>query len=130
MPFNGRSYLGYDPASKKFFGVWVDNTGGYETVEFTGWQGDKLTFEGTVHMGTTVAKGRDTFVKGAKTLTHTFDLEEKGLLYHPHTSAGRQPTQQGLRFFVDAMLEVGAVDEAERSQIARQIETQHASLED
>ena len=52
------------------------------------------------------------------------DLEDLGLIAAPHTSAGRQPTQQGLRFFVDAMLEVGAVDEGERSQIARQIEGQ------
>ncbi len=40
------------------------------------------------------------------------DLEDLGLIAAPHTSAGRQPTQQGLRFFVDAMLEVGAVDES------------------
>src|SRR5689334_23641161 len=52
------------------------------------------------------------------------DLEDLGLIAAPHTSAGRQPTQRGLRFFVDAMLEVGAVDERERSQIARQIEEQ------
>lgn len=49
------------------------------------------------------------------------DLEDLGLIAAPHTSAGRQPTQQGLRFFVDAMLEVGAVDERERGQIAKQI---------
>jgi heat-inducible transcriptional repressor len=53
------------------------------------------------------------------------DLEDLGLIAAPHTSAGRQPTQQGLRFFVDAMLEVGAVDESDRTQIARQIEGQH-----
>ena len=58
------------------------------------------------------------------------DLEDLGLIAAPHTSAGRQPTQQGLRFFVDAMLEVGAVNEAERSQIARQIEGQSGKLED
>jgi len=58
------------------------------------------------------------------------DLEDLGLIAAPHTSAGRQPTQQGLRFFVDAMLEVGAVDEAERSQISRQIEGQSGKLED
>jgi heat-inducible transcriptional repressor len=59
------------------------------------------------------------------------DLEDLGLIAAPHTSAGRQPTQQGLRFFVDAMLEVGAVDEAERTQIARQIEGQpHGRIED
>jgi heat-inducible transcriptional repressor len=58
------------------------------------------------------------------------DLEDLGLIAAPHTSAGRQPTQQGLRFFVDAMLEVGAVDERERTQIARQIEGQSGKLED
>ena len=58
------------------------------------------------------------------------DLEDLGLIVAPHTSAGRQPTQIGLRFFVDAMLEVGAVDEGERSQIARQIEGQSGKLED
>src|ERR1700712_1008459 len=58
------------------------------------------------------------------------DLEDLGLIAAPHTSAGRSPTQEGLRFFVDAMLEVGAVDEAERSQIARQIEGQSGKLED
>jgi heat-inducible transcriptional repressor len=58
------------------------------------------------------------------------DLEDLGLIAAPHTSAGRQPTQQGLRFFVDAMLEVGAVDETERSQIARQFEGQSGKLED
>jgi len=58
------------------------------------------------------------------------DLEDLGLIAAPHTSAGRQPTQQGLRFFVDAMLEVGAVNEVERNQIARQIEGQTGKLED
>lgn len=50
------------------------------------------------------------------------DLEELGLIAAPHTSAGRAPTQEGLRFFVDAMLEIGAMDEADRTQIASQIE--------
>ncbi|WP_421761742.1 heat-inducible transcriptional repressor HrcA [Devosia sp.] len=50
------------------------------------------------------------------------DLEDLGLIAAPHTSAGRLPTQQGLRFFVDAMLEVGAVDAEERAAIEKQIE--------
>lgn len=60
------------------------------------------------------------------------DLEDLGLIASPHTSAGRMPTQQGLRFFVDAMLEVGAVDADERKAIERQIEghAQRGSLED
>jgi heat-inducible transcriptional repressor len=60
------------------------------------------------------------------------DLEDLGLIAAPHTSAGRAPTQQGLRFFVDSMLEIGTVNESERSQIARHIEgtAGHAQVED
>src|SRR6201987_6540532 len=35
------------------------------------------------------------------------DLEEAGLLYAPHTSAGRLPTEAGLRLFVNGLLEIG-----------------------
>ena len=42
------------------------------------------------------------------------DLTEFGLLEAPHTSAGRQPTERGLRLFVDGMLEVGKPTADER----------------
>lgn len=60
------------------------------------------------------------------------DLEDLGLIAAPHTSAGRAPTQQGLRFFVDAMLEIGSMDETERKQISRHIEGNagHGQVED
>ncbi|UYN98808.1 MAG: heat-inducible transcriptional repressor HrcA [Devosia sp.] len=60
------------------------------------------------------------------------DLEDLGLIAAPHTSAGRAPTQQGLRFFVDSMLEVGAMEETERQKISRQIEgtAGHGQVED
>ncbi|RMD88358.1 MAG: heat-inducible transcriptional repressor HrcA [Alphaproteobacteria bacterium] len=45
------------------------------------------------------------------------DLEESGLIYSPHTSAGRIPTELGLRLFVDGLLEVGDLSEEERAQI-------------
>ena len=45
------------------------------------------------------------------------DLEFLGLLDSPHISAGRLPTQLGLRMFVDSLLEVGTVDEADRERI-------------
>jgi heat-inducible transcriptional repressor len=45
------------------------------------------------------------------------DLEEAGLLYSPHTSAGRLPTEAGLRFFVHGLLEVGRLAEEERRNI-------------
>jgi heat-inducible transcriptional repressor len=45
------------------------------------------------------------------------DLEEAGLLFAPHTSAGRLPTEAGLRLFVDGLLEIGNLDEDERKDI-------------
>ncbi|HEX9569487.1 MAG TPA: heat-inducible transcriptional repressor HrcA [Rhodospirillales bacterium] len=45
------------------------------------------------------------------------DLEEAGLLFAPHTSAGRLPTEAGLRLFVNGILEVGNLTEAERREI-------------
>jgi heat-inducible transcriptional repressor len=49
------------------------------------------------------------------------DLEERGLIYAPHTSAGRLPTQPGLRMFVDALLEVDDIPLAEQQQIRQHI---------
>ena len=49
------------------------------------------------------------------------DLEELGLIYSPHISAGRLPTQTGLRFFVDAFMQVGDLPAEERASIDRQI---------
>lgn len=49
------------------------------------------------------------------------DLEDAGLIFSPHTSAGRVPTEQGLRFFVDAVMEVGAMSTDERGRIDAQI---------
>jgi len=49
------------------------------------------------------------------------DLEETGLIYAPHTSAGRVPTEAGLRFFVDSLLEVGAISAEERARIDAEI---------
>ncbi|UCH74988.1 MAG: heat-inducible transcriptional repressor HrcA [Rhodospirillales bacterium] len=48
------------------------------------------------------------------------DLEEFGLLFAPHTSAGRLPTERGLRLFVDGILQVGALTKDERSNIDSQ----------
>lgn len=45
------------------------------------------------------------------------DLEDMGLLYAPHTSAGRLPTDAGLRLFVDGLLEIGDLTTEERENI-------------
>ncbi|SFU13830.1 heat-inducible transcriptional repressor HrcA [Sedimentitalea nanhaiensis] len=68
---------------------------------------------------------------GSRTLTRTLsekvsaatirnvmqDLEYLGLLNSPHVSAGRIPTQMGLRMFVDGLLEVGDLDASDRQKL-------------
>ena len=49
------------------------------------------------------------------------DLERAGLIHAPHTSAGRLPTETGLRFFVDAMMEVGDLGAEDRARIDAQV---------
>jgi len=60
------------------------------------------------------------------------DLEGLGLIYAPHTSAGRLPTQTGLRLFVDGLLEIGDVTEAERKEIEARMSTgdRHRGVKD
>ena len=49
------------------------------------------------------------------------DLEHLGLVYAPHISAGRLPTQKGLRLFIDAFMEVGDLSDDERRTIETQV---------
>jgi len=58
------------------------------------------------------------------------DLEDAGLLYAPHTSAGRLPTERGLRLFVDGLLEFGALGEEEMGAIAARCAASGRSLQE
>ena len=58
------------------------------------------------------------------------DLTDAGLLFSPHTSAGRLPTDRGLRLFVDGLLQTGSLAEEEREAISRKLEARGRSLED
>lgn len=49
------------------------------------------------------------------------DLEAKGFLSHPHTSAGRMPTDLAYRYYVDTLMGRRPVPERERRKIARQL---------
>ncbi|HTK84698.1 MAG TPA: heat-inducible transcriptional repressor HrcA [Patescibacteria group bacterium] len=51
------------------------------------------------------------------------DLEAEGLLFAPHTSAGRLPTQRGLRFYVDGLMQIGSLSEQDRCNIEAQCAT-------
>lgn len=58
------------------------------------------------------------------------DLEEMGLLYAPHPSAGRLPTDAGLRLFVDGLLEIGELTEQEQQSIESQCAAAGKTLND
>ncbi len=58
------------------------------------------------------------------------DLEESGLLRAPHASAGRLPTDIGLRLFVDGLLELGSITAEERANIETQCQAAGRSLEE
>jgi heat-inducible transcriptional repressor len=57
------------------------------------------------------------------------DLTDAGLLFAPHVSAGRLPTERGLRLFVDGLLQRGEIAEGERESISRTLESGGRSLE-
>lgn len=75
----------------------------------------------------TLAKSAGLDVSPA-TIRHVMaDLEELGLLAAPHTSAGRVPTAQGYRVFVDSLLEVKPLDAPQVEQLRRELPTQGAT---
>src|SRR5438132_1451082 len=57
------------------------------------------------------------------------DLEQLGLIYAPHTSAGRLPTELGLRFFVDALMEIGDLGESDRREMEAKVAAAGKSLD-
>jgi heat-inducible transcriptional repressor len=50
------------------------------------------------------------------------DLEESGFIDHPHTSAGRVPTDKGYRFYVDSLMNVQIINHNERNLINKEFE--------
>ena len=57
------------------------------------------------------------------------DLEEKGFLFHPHTSAGRVPTDLAYRVYVDSLMRVHRIGTPERQQLAEQIARGGSAIE-
>jgi len=57
------------------------------------------------------------------------DLEEAGFLFHPHTSAGRIPTDLGYRFYINYLMEMEQISDEEVEQIQKQLEQAHDTEE-
>lgn len=69
----------------------------------------------------TVARRHDLGVSPATIRNAMSDLEEKGFLFHPHTSAGRIPTDQAYRYYVDALMRPLRIPPAEQRRLRRQL---------
>jgi heat-inducible transcriptional repressor len=69
----------------------------------------------------TVAKRHRLGVSPATIRNTMADLEEKGFLYHPHTSAGRIPTDQAYRYYVDTMMRPRRLTAAQARKLRKEI---------
>ncbi len=58
------------------------------------------------------------------------DLEETGMLNHPHTSAGRVPTDKGYRFYVDSLMGRAELDPREISRFKNSIDSSFGEMDD
>ena len=58
------------------------------------------------------------------------DLEEMGLVGQPHTSAGRVPTDEGYRFYVDSLLKLESLTQSEQERIEKEIALDYTAVED
>lgn len=58
------------------------------------------------------------------------DLEDAGLLYSPHVSSGRLPTDKGMQYFVNGLLEVGDLSKNEQTRINNMIKEKDQNIED
>jgi heat-inducible transcriptional repressor len=69
----------------------------------------------------TVAKRHGLGVSPATIRNAMSDLEEKGFLFHPHTSAGRIPTDHAYRYYVDTLMRPVRLSVAEQRQVRREL---------
>lgn len=57
-------------------------------------------------------------------------LEKVGLLYSPHTSAGRLPTEQGLKMYVQGLLDIGPISEIDKQILESRFDLKGHSLDE
>ncbi|HLX11806.1 MAG TPA: heat-inducible transcriptional repressor HrcA [Bacteroidota bacterium] len=69
-----------------------------------------------------IAKYHDLGLSAATIRNSLADLEERGFITHPHTSAGRIPTDLGYRFFVNALMEMEPPSLQEKGEIKKQFD--------
>ena len=78
----------------------------------------------------TIAKRHQLGLSPATIRNTMSDLEEKGFLYHPHTSAGRIPTDAAYRVYVDSLMKPPRVGAAQAEQIREELTGERAVIEE
>lgn len=76
----------------------------------------------------TIARRFDLGISPATIRNTMGDLEEKGYLYRPHTSAGRVPTDQAYRFFVDRIIRPAGLTEREHECLVQELDQAGSSV--
>lgn len=79
-PMEGMFHSTYDPTAKQFLMLWIDSMGGWARSTSSGWQGEKMVYEGEANMpGQKPTTSRDTFTKGpAGAMTHAWEAQIDG----------------------------------------------------
>ncbi|MBL8344954.1 MAG: DUF1579 family protein [Rubrivivax sp.] len=78
QPFKGVAHMTYDSAAKQFFMLWVDNTGGRATQTASGWDTDKMVWQGEGSMDGKKMTSRDTFTRKGTDLHHLGEMQAEG----------------------------------------------------
>ena len=78
-PFEGMFHMTYDAAAKNYLMLWVDSMGAWSEARASGWQDDKIVFNGVTVMGGQKINVRDTFTRGRDgSLGHVGEMEMGG----------------------------------------------------
>jgi heat-inducible transcriptional repressor len=78
----------------------------------------------------TISRGSGLGLSPATIRNVMSDLEAAGLLYAPHASAGRIPTEQGLRLYIDGLMQTGNLSEEDRKAIEHTCSAANQGFED
>ena len=78
----------------------------------------------------TILKRADINISSSSVRAILSNLQKEGLLFAPHTSAGRLPTDKGMRFFVNGLLEFGRISKSEKESINQQCLSKGKSYQD
>ena len=79
MPMEGMFHQTWDPGSKQYVMLWVDNTGGWAQENSAGWQGDTIVWSGDAWAGGQKAGMKESFTfKGAGEMLHTMEINMTG----------------------------------------------------